>query len=51
MKFGTEYLWFNTEKKREYVNITEAVEEVVTKNGVQDLKSLVPKMQKYTGVY
>ena len=23
MKFATEYLWFNTSKKREYINITD----------------------------
>ena len=51
MKFGTEYLWFNTEKKREYVNITEAVEEVVTKNGVQDGMVLISAMHITAAVY
>jgi secondary thiamine-phosphate synthase enzyme len=51
MKFGTEYLWFNTEKKREYVNITEAVEEVVTKNGVQEGMVLISAMHITAAVY
>ena len=51
MKFATEYLWFNTEKKREYVNITEAVEEVVTKNGVQDGMVLISAMHITAAVY
>ena len=32
MKFATEYFWFNTSKKREYVNITDKVEKVVEKS-------------------
>ena len=31
MKFATEYLWFNTKEKREYINITPRVEEGFTK--------------------
>ena len=31
MKFLTDYLWFNTKKQREYINITHEVEEAVEK--------------------
>ena len=35
MKFATEYMWFNTKKHREYINITDDVEQVVRKSGVR----------------
>jgi len=31
MKFTTEYLWFNTAKHREYINITDEVDKVLRK--------------------
>ena len=30
MKAATEYLWFNTRTKRDYINITSKVQEIVT---------------------
>jgi secondary thiamine-phosphate synthase enzyme len=51
MKFATEYLWFNTEKKREYINITGTVEEVVTKSSVQEGMVLVSAMHITAAVY
>ncbi len=51
MKFRTEYLWFNTEKKREYINITDTVQEVVDKSGVQEGMVLVSAMHITAGVY
>lgn len=51
MKFKTEYLWFNTKAKREYVNITEEVQEVVTKSGVKEGMVLVSAMHITAGVY
>jgi len=51
MKFSTEYLWFSTEKKREYINITGTVEEVVTKSGVQEGMVLVSAMHITAAVY
>ena len=29
MKSATDYLWFNTERHREFINITDKVEELV----------------------
>ena len=37
MKFCTEYLTFNTKKRREYIHITPQVEAVVAKSGVQEV--------------
>ncbi|MCM8807653.1 MAG: YjbQ family protein, partial [Candidatus Omnitrophica bacterium] len=36
MKSYTEYLWFCTEKRIEFINITEKVEEAVRKSGVKE---------------
>lgn len=35
MKSYTEYLTFNTRTKRDYINITEQVEEIVRKSGIK----------------
>ena len=51
MKFHTEYLWFNTEKKREYINITDTVQEAVDKSGVTEGMVLVSAMHITAGVY
>ncbi|MBN2367304.1 MAG: YjbQ family protein [Calditrichaeota bacterium] len=51
MKFATEYLWFNTEKKREYINITSKVQEVVEKSGVKEGMVLVSAMHITAGVW
>jgi secondary thiamine-phosphate synthase enzyme len=51
MKFATEYLWFNTSKKREYINITSKVAEVVQNSGVQDGMVLVSAMHITAGVW
>ncbi|HOJ37710.1 MAG TPA: secondary thiamine-phosphate synthase enzyme YjbQ [Ignavibacteriales bacterium] len=51
MKFATEYLWFNTSKRREYINITNKVEEVVAKSGVKEGMVLVSAMHITAGVY
>jgi secondary thiamine-phosphate synthase enzyme len=51
MKFATEYLWFNTKKKREYVNITGTVQEIVAKNEVQEGMVLVSAMHITASVY
>jgi len=51
MKFATEYLWFNTRKHREYINITNRVEEIVQKSGVQEGMVLVSAMHITAGVY
>ncbi len=51
MKFHTEYLWFNTKKRREYINITHEVEEAVVKSGVKEGMVLVSAMHITAGVY
>lgn len=51
LRTATEYLWFNTRTKREYVNITAKVEEVVHKSGVQEGMVLVSAMHITAGVY
>jgi len=51
MKFHTEYLWFNTQNRREYINITDQVEEIVHKSGIQDGMTLVSAMHITAGVY
>lgn len=51
MKFKTEYLWFNTEKQREYINITDEVQEIVTQSGVQEGMVLVSAMHITAGIY
>ena len=44
MKHLTEYLWFNTSKRRELVNITETIEALVKKSGVKEGLCLVSAM-------
>lgn len=51
MKHYTEYLWFNTKKHREYVNITDKVEQAVQKSGVQEGMVLVSAMHITAAVY
>lgn len=51
MKSETEYLWFTTKKHREYINITEQVEQTVKKSGIQEGMALVSAMHITAGVY
>jgi secondary thiamine-phosphate synthase enzyme len=51
MKILTEYLWFNTKKKRDYVNLTSTVEGIVAKSGIQEGMVLVSAMHITAGVY
>jgi secondary thiamine-phosphate synthase enzyme len=51
MKSETEYLWFSTREPREYINITEKVEEVVRRSGIQEGMALVSAMHITAGVY
>jgi len=51
MKFYTEYLWFNTENKRDYINITPQVEEILAKSKIKDGMILVSAMHITAGVY
>lgn len=51
MKSHTEYLWFNTKRHREYVNITPEVEQAVAKSKVSEGMALVSAMHITAGVY
>lgn len=51
MKTFTEYLYFETKKKREYVNITDEVEKIVKKSGIEDGMALVSAMHITAGIY
>jgi secondary thiamine-phosphate synthase enzyme len=48
---ATEYLWFNTRTKREYINITAKVQEIVHASRVQEGMVLVSAMHITAGVY
>ena len=51
MKTRTDYLWFNTKKHREYINITPQVAESVAKSGVREGMVLVSAMHITAGVF
>ena len=51
MKSQTEYLTFNTERQREYVNITARVAEVVERSGIAEGMVLVSAMHITAGVF
>lgn len=51
MKSLTEYLWFETKKRREYLNITPQVEEIVARSGVKEGLVLVNAMHITASVY
>jgi secondary thiamine-phosphate synthase enzyme len=47
----TEYLWFNTKSRQEFVRITDEVAAIVKKSGVTDGIALVSAMHITSGVY
>ena len=51
MKSHTEYLWFQTRKHREYINITGEVEKALAKSGVREGMALVSAMHITAGIY
>ncbi|MBZ0254784.1 secondary thiamine-phosphate synthase enzyme YjbQ [bacterium] len=51
MKSHTEYLWFSTQKRRDYINITHTVSEIVKKSGVQEGFVMVSAMHITASVY
>ncbi len=51
MKFHTEYLWFNTQNQREYINITQKVSEILKQSGIREGMVLVSAMHITAGVY
>ena len=50
VKAHTKYLWFNTHKRREYINVTGEVEKAVRESGIQE-GMLVSAMHITAGVY
>jgi secondary thiamine-phosphate synthase enzyme len=51
MKSHTEYLWFNTKKHREFINITDEVQNALTKSQIKEGMILVSAMHITAGVY
>jgi len=51
VKTATKYLWFNTKQQREYINITDTVQEIVDKSGIREGMALVSAMHITAGVY
>jgi secondary thiamine-phosphate synthase enzyme len=51
LKSVTEYLWFNTRERRDYINITSKVEEVVRRSGIKEGLCLVNAMHVTASVF
>jgi secondary thiamine-phosphate synthase enzyme len=51
MKSYTEYLWFNTKKQREFINITDEIEKALEKSQIKEGLILVSAMHITAGVY
>ena len=51
MKVHTDYLWFNTRSRQEFIRITGEVANVVEKSGVREGMVLVSAMHITAGVY
>src|SRR3989339_202591 len=51
MKTHTDYLWFNTEKRQEFIRITDKVAQVVEESGVEEGMVLVSAMHITAAVY
>ena len=51
MRAHTEYRWFHTDKRREYIRITDDVAGVVRESGIQEGMVLVSAMHITAGVY
>ncbi|MCG3121071.1 MAG: hypothetical protein ALAOOOJD_04018 [bacterium] len=51
MKSLTEYLWFNTPHRRDYLNITDKIAALVQKSGVQEGLVLVAAMHITASVF
>ena len=51
MRAHTEYLWFNTKKKREFINITPEIEKALRKAKIEEGMVLASAMHITAGVY
>ena len=51
MKFLTEYMTFNTKKRREFINITRDIDKTLQKSGIKEGMILVSAMHITSGVF
>ena len=51
MRAHTEYLWFNTKKEREFINITPEIEKALRKAKIEEGMVLASAMHITAGVY
>ncbi len=51
MKSYTEYIWFNTKKRKELIHITDKIQEIVDKSGIREGFCLVSAMHVTAGVF
>jgi secondary thiamine-phosphate synthase enzyme len=51
MRVFTDYLWFQTKKRQEFVRLTDEVEAIVQKSGVREGMVLVSAMHITAGVF
>jgi secondary thiamine-phosphate synthase enzyme len=51
MESYTQYLWFNTKKRQEFINITPQVEEALKKSGIKEGLCLVNAMHITASVF
>lgn len=51
MKFHTDYHWFQTQTKRELINVTDKVQDAVDKAGIREGMVLVSAMHITAGVF
>ncbi|MFQ5862971.1 MAG: secondary thiamine-phosphate synthase enzyme YjbQ [Candidatus Brocadiales bacterium] len=51
MKSHTEYLWFNADTRRQYINVTDKVSEAVRESGIKEGFVLVSAMHITASVY
>jgi secondary thiamine-phosphate synthase enzyme len=51
MRVHTDYLWFNTKRRQEFVRITDDIAAIVSASGVEDGTALVSAMHITAGVF
>ena len=51
MKSHTQYLWFDTKNRQEFINITPQVEEAVRKSGIKEGLCLVNAMHITASIF
>ncbi len=51
MKFHTKYLWFDTKKSREYINITGEIQKALEESKISEGMILVSAMHITAGIY